>query len=47
MVDHVSACSFVNGDTLASINTIDLALTMTDSGESVTLQAQVALQNSP
>ena len=47
VVDHVSACSFVNGNTLASINTVDLALKIADGGEAVTLQAQVALQNSP
>lgn len=47
IVDKVSGCSFEPGNTPASINTVNLILRLSDGGETVTLQTQTQLQNSP
>src|SRR5262249_47176235 len=47
MLDNVSGCSFETSAVLANANAAALTLQLTDSGETVTLYAQVYVRNMP
>jgi MSHA biogenesis protein MshO len=47
MLDNVSGCSFETSAVLANANAIALTLRLTDGNETVTLYAQVYLENTP
>ena len=47
VLDNVSGCSFETSAVLANTNAVALTLQLTDSNETVTLYAQVYLENTP